>query len=84
MEDFARLFETELGQVVVMLDENKKEKTELKFYFTADNLGTSSVSATMKDNSEKSYNSAKRIMNDCTTESVTEMIKDLLNTLTGE
>ncbi len=78
MEDFARLFETDAGQVCMIISENDDEKTELKIYFAADELSTSSISMTMKDNSDKSIESARKIMREATKESVTRLITGIV------
>jgi len=81
MKKFAKLYETNIGQILIKIDTDSDDKVEVRFSFTADGLGVCSVSATMKDDSDKSWDSAQKIFDDTTKESAVGFVSGIIEGL---
>jgi len=76
MEKFAKLFETELGQVLVMNTTNDDETNvpEVKLYFTTNSLGVCNMG--IKFN-EGTFDAADKCFDEIDEEKATEIIRNL-------
>ena len=79
---FAKLYDTELGQILVKIDENDEWNPEVRFYFQPKNLGVCNFAYTMKDDSEESWEVAQDIFNETTKDKAVETVRGLLKDLT--
>ena len=80
---FAKLFETEVGQILVKLDEGDKG-AQINMYFQPENLGVCSVDFNWEDDNEKTqWEKADKAFEMMTKESCLEMVKNTLNELLG-
>ncbi len=76
MKIFAKLFETELGQILVKKDTNEEDDSEIRFYFTANGLGVCSSAYTYKNE-----DSAINFFENITKESATSAVKGVMVSL---
>jgi hypothetical protein len=58
---FAKLFETDDNQVLVKIDSGEDGNPEIRFYCEPEGFGICSAAVSFKDDSYKSWNSAKRL-----------------------
>ena len=78
IEKFAKLYETNIGQILIKIDTDTDDKVEVRFSFTPDGLGVCSVAATMKDASDKSWDSAQEMFDNVTKESAVEFVSGFI------
>ena len=81
MNKFAKLYETELGQILVKQDEGEKG-AEIKIYFTPEDLGVCSVGLNWpKDNNETQLEKADSAFEKMTKESALALVSKFLKQL---
>lgn len=74
--DFCKVFDTELGQVVVMKDTNDEGNPCLCFYAEPSHLGVSCVRLSFKDNDE-GYNALDVTFDNVTKEKALTAVDDM-------
>jgi hypothetical protein len=78
---FAKLYETDLGQILVKLDSGD-DGPEVRYFFQPEGLGVCSVSANFKDlDEDTAWDNADCLFDDCTEESAFKVVKLILETL---
>jgi len=78
---FAKLYETEVGQILVKLDDGD-DGPEVRYFFQPEGLGVCSVAVNFKDSDEDTaWDNADTVFDGCTEESSLEMVKSVLETL---
>jgi hypothetical protein len=82
---FCKLFNTELGQILVKKDTNEDCNPEVRFYFEPENLGVCSIAASQKDGSEESWNTVDELFDKINEEEAFNTVKSVINEfLTGQ
>ena len=82
MSDFCKLYQTELGQILVKMDSDDDCKAEVRFYFQPKDLGVCSFAMTMKGDSEEDWENAQTAFDQVTEESAVKMVSHLLQKFT--
>ena len=78
MEKFAKLYETELGQILVKQDEDE-QGAEVRIYFTAENLGVCSIGLTwQKDEPKVQWENADKAFESMTEKTAVAMVSKSL------
>jgi hypothetical protein len=73
-DDFAKLFSTERGQVVVMKDQNDEADPCVRIYFSPEGLGTCAVTLSFSDN-DAGYEKRDKFFGATDAQRVTEMLE---------
>jgi hypothetical protein len=76
---FAKLFGTDADQVLVKIDSGEDGNPEIRFYCEPEGFGICSAAVSFKDDSEKSWNSAKGLfdsIDDAKAKSMGEEIRE--------
>jgi len=60
---FAKLYNTQVGQVLIKLDEGPKEVPEVRFYFKPQGMGVCSVAYTF-DKTEQGYMDCEKLFHE--------------------
>ena len=83
LEDFAKLYNTTLGQILVKLDSNEEEDMpEVRLYFTAPGLGVNSLALGFTDNDNNTaWDKAEAAFRKITEEQAFKMIKGTIDDL---
>jgi len=78
---FAKLYETELGQILVKQDDGD-DGAEVRIFFEPEGLGVCSVALNWKqDDNETQWKKADSAFEKMTEEAVTELVKNTLSEL---
>ena len=81
MRQFAKLYETEVGQILVKQDEGE-EGPEVRLYFTPKNLGVCSIGLTWKEHEiDAQYEKSDAAFKAMTRETAINLVSDAINTL---
>jgi hypothetical protein len=77
---FAKIYETSLGQILVVKDANEGSgNPEVRTYFEPEGLGICNVAATMKDDSDESWDAVDKLFDNMTEEVVTKTVKKIIS-----
>lgn len=78
MRDFAKLYETKLGQILVKVDDGD-EGPEVRVYFTPEDLGVCHIAFTWSDGDEKTkWKKADKTFNNMTQEKAISAVSEVL------
>jgi hypothetical protein len=77
---FAKLYETEVGQILVKMDSNEEYAPEVRFYFEPQGLGVCSLATSFKDNAE-GWDNQEKYFNEMSKEQATSIVKATLKTI---
>jgi hypothetical protein len=83
MDKFAKLFETDLGQILVKLDANDEECPEVRIYFQPPDLGVCSVALSGWGSDEDAWDKADKCFSICTKEKCRSIVSEQLKFLSG-
>ena len=79
---FAKIYETDLGQVLVKKDTNDDNSNpEIRFYFEPKGLGVCNIALSMKDDSEESWVAMDKLFDRATKEKAYDMVKNAIDEL---
>ncbi len=81
---FAKIYETEVGQILIVKEANEDSgKPEVRTYFEPEGFGVCNVAATMKDDSEESWEQVDKLFDKMTKEKALEAAKKIMTELIG-
>lgn len=76
---FAKLYETELGQILVKQDEGE-DGAEVRIFFKPEGCGVCTLALSWgDDDSETQWSKADSVFNNVTEESATNLVRDTMN-----
>lgn len=79
---FAKLFETEVGQILVKVDTGEDAMPEVRIYFEPEGLGVCSTAFTWTNESEsKQWNNADSAFEELTEEKCVSIVGNVLDNL---
>lgn len=80
---FAKLYETELGQILVKQDESESG-AEVRIFFEPENLGVCSIAFSWKeDDTETQWEKADSVFNKMTEERAVEAVRGVISKITS-
>lgn len=82
-KEFAKLYDTELGQILVKLDTDDECKVEVRFWFYPPGLGVCSVAMTAKDDSDSAWDWGESTFANVTEEKATKFVQETIEKLAG-
>lgn len=80
---FAKLFNTEIGQILVKKDTDEDCNPEVRFYFEPENLGVCSIAVSSENDSEESWNQIDDLFDRIDEESAIKTVKGIIDSMTG-
>jgi uncharacterized protein YrzB (UPF0473 family) len=83
MSKFAKLYESNLGQVLVKIDSNEEGLPEVRFFFQPDLLGVCNFAYSWPSDSDADWDRAEELFNSLDEEKVIETVKSLIKTATN-
>ena len=81
MNKFAKLFETDVGQILVLLEENNEGCPEIKILFKPDGLGVCKITLYGFKDSDDSWESAEKGFDNTSEEIAYNVVKKTLEEL---
>jgi len=75
---FAKLYETDVGQVLVKFDNDDESRPEVRFYFEPETLSVCSIAYAFKDN-DTGWDKAESIFKDITEEKALNIVELLID-----
>ena len=82
MSKFAKLYETEFGQILVKMDSDDDYCPEVRFYFKPKNLGVCSVAVQFKD-TDDGWDRQENYFAEITSESASIMVAGAIEEMPG-
>lgn len=80
---FAKLYETEIGQILVKMDSNPEGEPEVRIYFEPRALGVCSLAVSFEESND-GYDKQEAYFNAMTQEISLKHVKDIIKTTIGE
>ena len=80
---FAKLFETEVGQILVKVDTGDDTLPEVRIYFKPEDLGVCSTAFTWTNESEsEQWDNADSVFEELTEEKCVSIVENIMDNLT--
>lgn len=80
---FAKLFETDLGQVLVKKDTNEDGNPEVRFYFEPPELGVCSVSMSAESDSDSAWDEVDAVFDKVDHTAAVAAVSDIFSAFAG-
>ncbi len=75
---FAKLYETDIGQILAISDDDESGAPEVRIYFKPDGLGVCHISHVFSDN-EKGVRHRNELMDNLTEEKAVAFVRDIIS-----
>jgi len=81
---FAKLYETELGQILVKVDSGENSEPEVRIFFEPEGLGVCSTAFTFKGEEEEQWERADEAFEKLTEHMCVELVEEFINKFVGK